>query len=117
MDSTPSSGLLLGRTVRVAEVERIAATALAAANRPPWGDPMVIAHELGFDLLPCSPGSAPEWSKTTTAQIAFAAEPNDVEHAERVCLALARGLLLRAGIHHTIDDVQHLARRLRQIPE
>lgn len=109
--------LILRPIVQLADVERIAATALQAAGRPPWGDPLVVAYELGFALLPRSPGTAPEWGETTAAQIVFAAEPGDVAHADRVRLALARGLLLRSGLIHTPGDVRHLARRLRQIPE
>jgi len=123
MDSTPSGGLLLGRTVKHHEIERIASTALAAANRPAWGNPLVVALELGFQMLPCapvtpgSPAAAPEWFRTTTATIVFAAEPDEAAHADRVRLALARGLLLRANLTHTPADMFHLARRLRQIPE
>ena len=116
MSPTPL-GLILRPIVPLVDVEQIASTAIAAANRPAWGNPLVIALELGFALLPRVPGSAPEWSETTTAQIVFAAEPSASAHADRVRLALARGLLLRSGFAHTPGDVQHLARRLRQIPE
>ncbi len=116
MQTTPP-GLPLRGIVQLADVERIACAALRKANRPPWGDPLVVAFELGFALLPCVPGSAPEWAETTEAQIVFAAEPGTVAHADRVRLALARGLLLRSGLIHTPGDVRHLARRLRQIPE
>lgn len=109
--------LLLRPIVQLADVERIAVAALTLANRPPWGDPLVIAYALGFAMLPRLPGTAPEWAETTASQIVFAAEPGAVAHADRVRLALARGLLLRDGGPHTPGDVRHLARRLRQIPE
>jgi hypothetical protein len=114
---TASPGLVPRGAIDLDLVDRIATNAIRAAARPPWSDPMVIAFKLGFALLPCLPGSAPEWERTTTEQLAFAAEPDPRTHAERVRFALARGLLLRAGVPHTVADAHHLARRLRQIPE
>lgn len=98
------------------ELRTIAMAALAAAGRPPWGNPLVVALELGFRMLPCMPGSAPEFERSTAEEIVFAAEAGEA-HSTRVRLALARGLLLRAGVRHDPADVGTLARLLRQFPE
>lgn len=96
------------------ELENIACRALAA--RPPGSDPLVLAVALGFRLLPCPPGTSPELERTTAERLVFAAEPGAEAHADRVTLALARGLLLRDGRPHTPETVTRLARRLRQFP-
>lgn len=75
----------------------------------------MLAAELGFLMLPCAPGSAPELERTTAARLVFAAEADPREHRARVRLALARGLLLRAAVPHSPADVAALARRLGQI--
>lgn len=98
------------------ELHSIARAALAAGGRPPWGNPLVLALELGFRMLPCMPGTAPELERTTAHEIVFAAEAGEA-HSTRVRLALARGLLLRAGVRHDPADVGTLARLLRQFPE
>lgn len=103
--------------VDLGDLERVAVEALRRADRPPWGNPLVIALELGFEMLPRLPGTSPELTETSTAQIVFAAEPGAEPHAARVRLALAHGLLLRAEIPHAPADSHWLARRLRQIPE
>jgi hypothetical protein len=109
-------GLDLQGIVPIDTIDLLAAAALQLAARPAWGNPLVVALELGFEMLPCSPGTTPEWD-STARRIAFAAEPCPFAHARRVRLGLARGLLLRAGVEHAFADVAILARRLRQIPE
>lgn len=97
---------------RLRRLDRIAVKALRAADRPRGGNPLVIALELGFEMLPCSPDSSPELARTTSSRIAFAAKGDPAEHAARVMLALARGLLLRTRRPHTPRDVAYLAARL-----
>jgi hypothetical protein len=92
-------------------LDRLARAALRAADLPPGGDPLVVAHSLGFELLPCAPGQRPEFERTTATRIVFALEPSPAHH-ERVRAALARGLLLRAALRHNAADADALARRL-----
>jgi len=98
-------------------LDGVARAALRSAQRPPGGDPIVIALELGFEMLPCPAGSSPEYERTSTGRIVFACEAGTEPHAARVRLALARGLLLREGVAHGPDDVTELARRLGSFPE
>jgi hypothetical protein len=109
--------LTLRGIVQLVDIERIAFAALTEANRPAGENPIVIALELGFRMLPYMEGTAPEWGKTTSTTICFEAPGNEDLHADRVRLAIARGLLLRSGLPHTPADMGQLARRLRQRPD
>ncbi len=97
------------------DLDNIATRALKDARRPPGGDPVVVAYELGFELLPCAPGSSPEYARSTATRLAFASEAGPEAHADRVRLALARGLLLRDGGEHGHREVRSLARRLATV--
>lgn len=96
-------------------VARIARLAWLRATQPTT-NPITFADDLGFELLPCVPWSHPETTRTTATCLVFAAVGDRDEHARRVRRALARGLLLREGITHNADDVEHLADELAYPP-
>jgi hypothetical protein len=98
--------------VTLVKLERLVEAALKRARRPAWSHPLVIAAELGFELLPCPAGTAPELVRTCANRLVFACEAAEDAHTARVRQALARGLLLRARISHDARDVAKLAQLL-----
>ncbi len=76
-------------------------------------DARALALALGFGLLPCHPNQAVELERTTSELVAWGVAADRAEEQARIRLALARGLLLRSGSAHTVDDVAQLAELLK----
>ncbi len=107
-DVKPAPALPAG-PLPLVTLERIAADALRRSGQPAWVNPIVVALDLGFEMLPCHPSGCPELVQTTASRLVFGAEGHPAAHASRVRLALARGLLLREGVSHLVEDVYALA--------
>lgn len=97
-----------------ASLERLAQVAerLLGARAP--RDMRLRSRSLGFTLVPVSLDADDPGAASTATRVVYCAEATPAELRANVAHALARGLILRAGIAPTRENVCALAVRLQK---